>query len=49
VNLIVKTKLKVVDNSGILYAELIKVLGNGKKYGRIGDKVVLVIKSYSNK
>lgn len=41
-----KSFLKVIDNSGAQIAECIKVLGKGspKSPGRIGDKIVCVVK-----
>lgn len=40
-----RTRLKVADNTGAKIAECIKVLGgSGRRYGRIGDIIVVAIK-----
>ena len=40
-----RTRLKVADNTGAKLAECIKVLGgSGRRYGRIGDIIVVAIK-----
>lgn len=40
----VLTRLFVVDNSGALYAQCIKILGSCATYARIGDRIVVAIK-----
>lgn len=43
--LYLKSMLKVIDNSGALMAECIKVMGKSpKNYASVGDEIVCVIK-----
>ena len=43
-----ETRLKVADNTGAKEVLCIRVLG-GKKYGQLGDKIVVTVKSSSPK
>jgi len=36
--------LAVIDNSGARYAQCIKILGKSTTRGRLGDKIVIVVK-----
>jgi large subunit ribosomal protein L14 len=38
------TRLRVADNSGATRVMSIRVLGGGKKYGRVGDVLIVVVK-----
>jgi large subunit ribosomal protein L14 len=41
-----QTRVRIADNSGGKWGQCIKVLGgSGKKVGRVGDRIVVVIKS----
>jgi large subunit ribosomal protein L14 len=41
-----QTMVRIADNSGGKWGQCIKVLGgSGKKVGRVGDRIVVVIKS----
>lgn len=42
----VGTSLKVIDNTGVLFVKCIKILGNGKIFGKVGTYIVVVVKNY---
>ena len=44
-----ETKLRPVDNSGVRWVKCIRVLGKQKKYGFVGDLLLVLIQSFKKK